>query len=157
MFHYEKVYDREAMLLQDVYSSVMAGILEETGFRCLFIFIAIISIAVLDLITLGFVMWFYQNITFPITDIVTLGLMHDYIYGLPALFMAGALSANAQFRDGHRYLGWFGSMNSWFVGLYLLFIMLTYGLAVAILAHIIYDLIIAFLRYGRNTFSAAIA
>jgi len=148
--HYERVWDKEAVLVQDVYKSVMAGVLEELGFRCLFIFTSMAIIAVFNFITFGLVMWLWENLMFPLTDILTLGLMHNNIYGFSALLVAGALSANAKFRDGHKYQGIFGYINSWFAGLYLLSVMLTHGIAVAILVHMIYNLIITFIRYGRN-------
>lgn len=141
------VYIGSMVSLVDVYKSVMAGILEEIGFRCLFIFTSMILITLIELLIPGFLMWQYKNIFFPLTDIITLGLMHNTIYGHPAIFMAGALSANTMFRNGHKYQGTFGVINAWLGGLYLLHIMLTKGLVVAILVHMIYDLTIDFTRY----------
>jgi hypothetical protein len=132
---------------KDIYRSVMAGILEEIGFRCIFIFTSMIPIALMELVFPGVIMWWYKNIFFPFTDIITLRLMHNTIYGHPTIFMAGALSANAAFRNGHKYQGSFGVFSAWFAGLYLLQIMLTKGLIVAILAHMICDLTINFTRY----------
>ena len=144
------VYIDNTVSFRDIYTSVMAGILEEIGFRCIFIFTSMIPLALLELVFPGLIMWQYKNIIFPFTDIVTLRLMHNTIYGHPAIFMAGALSANAAFRDGHKYQGAFGVFNAWFGGLYLLQIMLTKGLVVAILAHMVYDLTIDFTRYFYN-------
>lgn len=146
-----EIYKKETILVKDAYLSVMAGILEEVLYRCLFIFTSMVLIAILDLITFGLMLWLYRNLVFPIADILTLGLMHGTIYGPPVLFMAGGLSANAAFRDGHKYQGLYGYISSWFVGMYLLYMMLTYGLVIAILAHMIYDLTFALVRYGGRS------
>jgi len=132
--------------LINIYSSVMAGIIEEIGYRCIFIFTSMISIILLKQLIPGIVTWYYNTIFF-ITDIVTLGLMHNTIYGFPEIFMAAALSANIAFRDGHKYQETLGLLNAWFIGLYLLQIMLTKGLVIAILVHTIYDLTIDFTKY----------
>lgn len=130
----------------NIYRSVMAGIIEEVGYRCIFIFTSMISIILLKRLIPGIVTWYYNTIFF-ITDIATLRLMHNIIYGFPEIFMAAALSANVAFRDGHKYQGTLGMLNAWFVGLYLLQIMLTKGLVIAILVHMIYDLTIDFTKY----------
>ena len=143
----KRIEAKEIVFVQDIYKSVMAGVLEEIGYRCLFIFTAMIPIAIINFVTMGLVMWLYNAIMFPIVNIVTLGLISGTIWGFPALFIAGAISANATFRDGHKYQGIFGYINAWFVGFYILHIMLTQGLLIAILVHIIYDLIFAFVRY----------
>ena len=52
------------------------------------------------------------------------------------------LYTNAFFRDGHRYQGPIGVLNSWFAGMFLFWIMFTYGLPAAILVHFMYDFLI---------------
>lgn len=49
-------------------------------------------------------------------------------------------------RNGHAYQGWFGTINSWFLGLYFFYIMLTHGLLAAIVVHFTYDFIIFTIR-----------
>lgn len=149
-FPHKYVHDKEVVFLQDIYKSVMAGILEEVGYRCMFILMAILALFILDSIFFGAVMWVFENITFFIVDLMTFGLIRRYIYGLPAIFVAGALIANLRFRDGHSYQGAIGMIQSWYMGLYLLVVMVTQGLAIAILVHMIYDLIISVMAYGRN-------
>lgn len=144
----KKVRAKEVLFAQDIYKSVMAGFLEEIGFRCLFIFTAMIPLAIINFLLFGVASWVYSNIIFFIANVLTLGQMSGTIYGIPVLLMAGAISANAAFRDGHKYQGIFGYINSWFAGMYLLNVMFTQGLLIAILVHMIYDLIIAFVEYG---------
>jgi len=147
----KRIEAKEIVFIQDIYKSVMAGVLEEIGYRCLFIFTAMIPIAILNFLTFGLVIWVYNVVVFQIVNILTLGLIGSTLWGFPVLFIAGALSANIEFRDGHKYQGTFGYINAWFAGLYLLHVMLTQGLVVAILVHIIYDLIFAFVGYwGRS-------
>lgn len=147
----EKIHNKHVVLVRGVYKSVRSGLLEEIGYRNLFIFSAMAVISIMDFITLGFVLWLEQVFLFPIIDIVTLGLMHNIIYGFPVIFIAGSFAANAVFTYSHRYQGLYGWINSWFAGLYLLTVMLTNGLIIAILAHMIYDLIYNVVRYGGRT------
>ncbi len=54
---------------------------------------------------------------------------------------AAMLAANAKFRDGHKYQGMLGWINSWFMGLYFFWLMFNYGLPAAIVVHIVYDIV----------------
>lgn len=74
----KKVKAKEILLAQDVYTSVMAGILEEIGYRCFFIFTAMIPIAIIDFLLFGVATWIYKVITFPIVNFLTLGLMGGF-------------------------------------------------------------------------------
>lgn len=135
---------------QDIYKSVMAGILEEIGYRNLFIFICMIFVVIMNTITFGFVLWLWGTVELPIVDILSLRYFHSILFALPAVFIAGAINANVAFRNGHKYQGWFGLINSWYIGLYLLSVMLTQGLLIAILVHMVYDLIISVMKFGAQ-------
>lgn len=143
----KELREEDTELGQDIYKSVMAGILEEVGFRNLFIFTAMGSVVVMNTITFGFVLWFWQVVELPVIDFLSLGYFHNVLYALPAVFIAGAINANVGFRDGHKYQGLFGLVNSWYIGLYLLSVMLTQGLVIAILVHMTYDLIVSVLKF----------
>lgn len=52
------------------------------------------------------------------------------------------MSASVSFRDQHEYLGWFGWINSWFMGMVFFWLLFNYGLFTAIAAHALYDMII---------------
>lgn len=45
------------------------------------------------------------------------------------------------------YLGWFGFINSWFIGLYFFCLTFTFGLIAAIVVHVTYDVLIFVIRY----------
>lgn len=104
--------NKGTVLAQGIYKSIMAGILEEVGFRNMFIFIAMVSLTIINTISFGLMLWLYEFITIPITNLITIGLMQNILYGFPLILIAGALSANAAFRDGHKYQGGFGYINS---------------------------------------------
>jgi len=99
----------------------------------------------------GLLEWIHLNITAPIADWTTFGALHDQLYH-PAGWLAGAavLSANAGFRDGHKYQGILGYVNSWFLGMVFFWLMFTYGLLAAILVHFLYDLIIFAVTAGMK-------
>jgi hypothetical protein len=96
------------------------------------------------------VYWVYEHITFPILSFISFGQLDFVLFnkGLGFLFIAGAVSTNAKFRDGHKYQGPIGVLNAWFVGFVFLYAMLTYGLIVAIIVHALYDIEVGFIRYG---------
>lgn len=92
--------------------------------------------------------WLYRTVFIPVIDFVTFGQFHGIFHnGYPELFVFGLVSANAQFRSGHLYLGPYGWLNSWIIGFVFMYAMLHYGLATAIVVHIIYDVAIAVANY----------
>lgn len=94
------------------------------------------------------VYWVYNHIIFPVLNFVSIGTLSPILYnGHEPLFVMGAILANAKFRDGHKYQGTFGLLNSWIGGFVLLYAMLTYGLLVAIIVHAIYDIFFAVSSY----------
>ena len=125
--------------VKDILKSVVAGALEEIGSRCIFIFVTMIPIMLLGLI-------FFELKT----------LMNNTIYGFPVVYVAAAIIVNIEFAYGHKCKGKVGVLNAWFIGLYLLYIMLTNGLVVSILVHTIFDLMLCigmyvqFRLYGQN-------
>jgi hypothetical protein len=87
--------------------------------------------------------WFYLNLMGPFTDWVTFHSLHETLFH-PAGFAVGAalVSTNAFFRDGHKYLGIVGVVNSWCLGMFFFYLMLNYGLPAAILVHFAYDAVV---------------
>lgn len=136
--------DEESKLLWGGFAiSVWAGVVEEICFRWL-IFLNCLWCAKLgNLILCGFPEWLYMHIFGPIANWTTFGLMQEYLYH-PASWAVGAsiLSANAAFRDGHKYQGPFGIINSWYIGMFFFWAMFKYGLIASILLHFLYDFLI---------------
>ncbi|KND51912.1 MAG: hypothetical protein ABA06_01480 [Parcubacteria bacterium C7867-001] len=101
------------------------------------------------------VFFIYKNILYPIADFMTLKLMHPVFYGKePAMLIIGMFAANAWFRDGHKYQGLLGAVNSWYAGCVLMFATVNYGIFVAIIVHALYDIMVHVLRYGFKKVTA---
>jgi hypothetical protein len=144
------IVDDTVIFAGDIYKSVMAGILEEVGFRCFFIFTSMVVITVTNWLTWGLVLWLYGHLLIPAMHLVSFGMLDPVLYATPLLFTAAMLSANVKFRNGHKYQGLFGFINSWLIGFYLIYVMLTQGLLIAIGVHMIYDIIIGVIKYLRH-------
>ena len=86
------------------------------------------------------IQWFYGVIFVPIADWTSFGLMHSVLYQEHSWAVGAAVvSANILFRDGHKYQGWFGMVNAWYIGLVFFWLMFNYGLLAAIFCHFLYD------------------
>ncbi|MBX9879642.1 MAG: CPBP family intramembrane metalloprotease [Candidatus Obscuribacterales bacterium] len=138
----------EKGFLWGLVKSIWAGVSEEILFRWLIFMGAFAALALSNylffgaLFHFGVAEWFQLNVGGPLNDLCSGGYMHKYINN-PENWMLGAaiLSANTKFRDGHKYQGTLGLVNSWFAGLFLFYIMFNYGLLAAILVHALYDII----------------
>ena len=125
--------------------SAWAGITEEIAFRWLIFFGAFLGIFVgnwlfFDCLGFGIAEWFYTVIWGPLANWATLGYLEPYLFHESGwLFGAAIVSANQFFRDGHKYQGFFGWVNSWFLGMFFFYVMFTYGLVAAIVIHFVYD------------------
>jgi hypothetical protein len=93
----------------------------------------------------------HLHIAGPVANWATLGGLEEYLFH-PSGWLVGAamLSANTKFRDGHKYQGLLGYLNSWFLGMFFFWLMLTFGLPVAILMHFAYDLLLFVLMAGMK-------
>jgi hypothetical protein len=100
------------------------------------------------------VLWTYQRIFLTVTNFVTFGNFEHILYNAayPQLFVFGALMANAMFRDGHKYQGPIGVLNSWIIGFIMMSAAFTYGIGTAMFLHVIYDLEFDVVRYGARKF-----
>ncbi len=150
----EEVNDRaEELFSKGTLSSLAAGIFEEMTFRWLFFLNNIVVIKITNFVFFGFLgfgipEWFQLNLFGPIADWITLGGLHASLFHQSGWAVGSAmLVTNAFFRDGHKYQGWFGYVNSWFGGMFFFFILFKYGLPAAMLIHFLYDFIIDIVRY----------
>ena len=96
--------------------------------------------------------WFYQHVIFPVMSFISFGLLDSIIYNknFSLLFIIAAMSANLRFRDGHKYQGPFGYINSWIIGYILLHAMMYHGLLVAIIIHAVYDILIGLVHFSKR-------
>jgi hypothetical protein len=88
------------------------------------------------------VYWVYENIILPIYGFLSLGYLKPLFEKYPLLLMAGAITANGWFKDGHKYQGPVGVLNAQFFGVYMIYIAFTHGLVYAIALHFLYDLVL---------------
>lgn len=128
--------------------SLFAGVVEEFLFRWLFLYSAMLATQICCFLFFGWISsWFelprllYQYIIQPIMELVSFGSL-NWLWEYNWLISSSVVSANATFRDGHKYQGFFGWVNSWVIGFFLFWIMFTYGLPAAIVVHFTYDFII---------------
>jgi len=63
--------------------------------------------------------------------------------------------SNLTYRDGHKYQGLVGWINSWYVGLVLLSAMVHYGFFTALLIHLLYELEFIAVGYVFRKFQLA--
>jgi hypothetical protein len=143
----------ENILFGGALISLWAGVVEEICFRWLIFLSSIFWVQVFNFILLGFMGWGIPEHLFlwifrPLADFTTLGGLHDALYS-PHGWAVGCalLGANGLFRNAHKYLGPFGVVNSWFMGMFFFWLMFSYGLPAAMLVHFLYDLLIFVIRY----------
>lgn len=146
-----RFYHREAgkIIVRGAIESIFAGVVEELTFRWLFFLSNIVLMKIGNFIFFGFLgfgiaEWLHLNIFGPLANFTTLRKLEPYLFHETGWAVGAALLAsNAFFRDGHRYQGILGVLNSWFLGMYLFWIMFNYGLIVAVLVHFLYDFLIS--------------
>lgn len=127
--------------------STLAGLLEEVAFRWLIFLASFTYLAIGNFLFFGFLgfgigEWLTVTIFAPLANFTTLGYLEPWLKNPNWLVAAAVLSANAFFRDGHKYLGPLGVVNSWFMGMFFFYVMFTHGLLAAIVVHFTYDLLI---------------
>lgn len=144
----------ESFLANGIWLSLRAGTMEEIIFRWLLFMWCIATAQFADFIFGGFIfdhglVWcIYHYLLNPIADYFTMGLLHNELSGDTAWYIAaGLMAANVYFRDGHKYQGLLGLINSWFIGMYMFYLLFNYGLLACILVHLVYDLCIFAIQY----------
>ncbi|MCI5050795.1 MAG: CPBP family glutamic-type intramembrane protease [Candidatus Pacebacteria bacterium] len=128
-------------------NSLYAGFFEEILFRWILLYGIMITLYIGNWFLGGFlgedwgvIQWLHNLIKAPIANFFTFGYLESEINH--SLWYAGAavIVTNGLFRDGHKYQGWFGWVNSWFGGMFLFYIMFNYGLIPAIIIHFSYNM-----------------
>lgn len=141
------IHDKETTVTRAVWLSMNAGFWEELIYRGFMFASAAALIPLINFIFGGFVgldlvYWFYQHISIPLANFVTLGQMSDYLFTTNWLVGAALVSAAGKFSDAHEHLGIIGRVNSWFIGMVMFWVMFSYGIITAMVAHAVYDIII---------------
>lgn len=138
------VYGRTRDLLGRAWwLSLNAGVFEELIYRWLQFGIATLAIPFINVITFGFEKWMYVQLLVPVADFMTLHQLHPYLVGHGSwVFGAAVLSSAVSFRDAHKHLGPVGMTNAWFLGMVFFWLVFHYGLMTAIVAHVVYDVLV---------------
>lgn len=145
--------EAEQIFGKGIVRSIIAGVVEEILFRWWIFLGMIVSVQIFNFFFFGFLgfgisEWLYLNIMGPIANFFTLGKMEWILFHPAGWFVGSAvLSANAYFRDGHKYQGPIGWINSWFIGMFMFYLLFQYGLLACIVVHFLYDLFIFLVRY----------
>jgi len=128
--------------------SAFAGLWEEICFRWLTFLGSIATLKIVNFMFFGFlgfglIEWIYIHVFRWVADFFTLHHLHGYLFSAKGWAVgASVLSTNALFRDGHKYQGGLGYLNSWFIGMFLFWVVFEHGLPAAILVHFVYDVIV---------------
>lgn len=123
--------------------SLNAGFFEELEYRWLRFFTGMIILPFLNFITFGFVQWLYTSVLVPVASTFTFQALDEQLYDPRSWVLGAALVlASIKFRDAHGHLGALGMINAWFIGMVLFWLMFNYGLWTAIIAHIVYDILV---------------
>lgn len=148
-----KNLNAEAYLERGLLISIIAGVTEEISFRWIFFYSSIALVQGLNWILFGWtghglLEWLFVNVLGRGANVLTFHGLSFYLVGGAAWSVgAGILAANGFFQNGHRYLGTFGYVNSWFVGMLFFRIMLLHGIVAAIAVHFLYDMLIFVIQY----------
>ena len=136
--------DPAEIFTSGLWISLNAGVFEELIYRWLVFFSAMVVIPVFDWV-IPWDLWrlLYTEILIPLANFTTFGALEPQLYH-PASWVVGAaiVSASIAFRDVHAYLGLIGLVNSWFFGMVMFYLTFNYGILVAIIAHVLYDVIV---------------
>lgn len=128
------------VFLRGTWLSLNAGFFEEIIFRWLLLIIAPAVLVVLNFVSFGLIRWLYGTILIPIANTTTLGILEPQLTDANWLLGAAIISVNGRFRRGHAHHGLFATVNSWFIGMVMFYLLFNFGMWAAIVAHIAYDL-----------------
>lgn len=94
------------------------------------------------------IFWIFREVLLPIANFATFEQMEPILLGAKTpLFLYGIFWVNSWFRDGHKNQGAVGWINSWYIGMVLIYITMTYGIMTAIVIHALYDIIFAVMKF----------
>ena len=134
---------RTVAVLKGWWVSLNAGVFEEIIFRWMIFFSSMVVLTFLSWITFGLVKWFYTHALIPLANFTTFHALESQLYD-PRSWLIGAaiVMASVKFRNAHEHLGLIGWVNSWFGGMVMFWLMFNFGLLTAIVAHVVYDMIV---------------
>lgn len=157
-YKHHEIINAEEDWAKNMVASLMAGVFEELTFRWVLFYSAFIGVLVSNFLFLGFISSelefpriLAEYIFNPLANLATFE-SYDFLVYKGWWFGASVLAANAKFRNGHKYQGLLGLINSWYIGLFLFDIMFKYGIVSAIVIHFLYDVIVFTIVYIHTVF-----
>jgi len=132
---------RGVRVLRGWWVSLNAGVFEEFVYRAWLFLIVMPVLQFVNFITFGLVEWVYSW-WLPVVNWATFGALEPQLLHSGWLLGAAISMAASMFSDAHKYLGWIGYINSWFLGMIMFFLVFNYGLLTAIVAHVLYDVVV---------------
>lgn len=128
--------------------SARSGVFEELIYRWLFF---VDAMAMLYYLNFGHLLErVFVKLLLPVVDFATAHLIHTELWS-GKWYLGGAIIAcSASFRKLHRYQGVFGMVSSWYISMFLFWMLFHYGLLACIFAHTMYDILIMTTVYLKN-------
>lgn len=136
------VDDKTTALFKGWWFALNAGVWEELIYRWLLFVTSMVVLPFLNFITFGLVKWFFGTLFVPFANFMSFHSLEAQLHYGPWFFGAALVSAAADFRKAHNHLGPLGAVNAWFAGLVLFYVMFHYGILTAIVAHILFDVVV---------------
>lgn len=99
------------------------------------------------------IFWLYTSVLLPAINWLALGAFTEIFTNQTThqpLMVMGAVLANAWFRDGHKYQGLVGFIDSWVVGFVFMYATFTYGLMTAVILHCLWNTSVYVSIYGKR-------
>jgi len=135
------------ILINKFYASIIEGSL----FRWLIFLNFIWIFQLFNWMIFGIFEQFYINSAAPIVSCSSLGIFDKIIYHPFGWSTGAAIIATSAIKTKyHNYQGFFGIINSWYIGLYLSLLTIQFGLLASIITHFLYDVIIDLMQYLKN-------
>jgi hypothetical protein len=133
---------KPVLLMRAAWFSVNAGFWEEICYRWLSFMSAMVLLPFFNAITFGLVHWLYTVIFIPFTNFITFGFMEPHLLTNNWVLGAAVVSAAATFRREHKDKNLVGKIIVWYGGIFLFWMMFSYGIITAMVVHAMYDFIV---------------
>lgn len=137
---------------------VVGGALGEVFVRWIALFVVLILVQFFNALFfeawLGFGLFHLMQtyILGPVANFVTLGYLHDQLTN-PALWPVGfamfAVCVNTA--EKHEYQGFIGQAFAWAFGMFMFYMLFTFGLLACITVHVLWNVMHAFIAFGFAT------
>lgn len=82
----------------------------------------------------------------PAVDFITQGRLHQQLFGYGWAATAALVSVNWSFGTGHKSQGLIGVIDAWIFGMIMFWLTFNFGLPVAMLVHVGYDILLSLIR-----------